>query len=291
MRTTVRTILAFAALAAAASAYATPIAYEGGNLEWGFSDTWTGTGGSSSTTGGLSAVGVKTSTGYISASNTTGAGYARTLSTAAIQNALGTTTIGVGDQTVWLSFIGYRTTTGTVTNLTPYAYHVDLSSSGSIDRIGIGGYRGNNNAYINQVLTGAQNNTNYWGITATDGTTQEGVRVNNTVGTTSGASDFILVKLDFNQVAQDQLSLWIDPNLSGGESGLGTALTTMSGNYATDISRIRIFAGANTTFYVDELRLATTFEGAIPEPSTYALLFGAATLGFVGYRRFRKRAV
>ena len=98
------------------------------------------------------------------------------------------------------------------------------------------------------------------------------------------------MKIDYNvATGTDSLSLWINPSVVAGETDLGLATAQMTDLDLSGFDRVRLYTGNNATFNVDEIRLATSFETAIPEPSTYALLFGAGALGAIGYRR-RTRA-
>ncbi len=64
----------------------------------------------------------------------------------------------------------------------------------------------------------------------------------------------------------------------------------MTGLDLSAFDQIRLYTGANSTFAVDEVRLATSFETAIPEPATYACALGAASIALVFARRRRRHA-
>lgn len=74
---------------------------------------------------------------------------------------------------------------------------------------------------------------------------------------------------------------------------VNTARTSGTYTFAPDRA-LQLFnfsniAGGTQTLLVDEIRYSTNMAAVIPEPSTYAALLGLAVLGFVGWRRFRRR--
>ena len=64
------------------------------------------------------------------------------------------------------------------------------------------------------------------------------------------------------------------------------------GDFHVDTTNIaNLFDGDHGNFFVGiagDNSLTLTYE-SVPEPATYAALLGAATLGFVGVRRWRQR--
>jgi hypothetical protein len=210
-----------------------------------------------------------------------------TVSGSVINTSLGSTIGGTGvDTTVWLSFIGYRSAVAQGDNSTS-AFNVDLTRGSTADVIGVGGYRSS------YTTTGSLNgnttydNPTYWAVTALDGSAVVGQRTNISAFGTPG--DFILLKIDYNVATKsDTLSLWINPALAAGESGLGAAVVQLANLDLGSFNGVRLYAGSNAIFNVDEIRLATTFDTVVPEPSTYALLLGAGVLGAAAWRRRRR---
>lgn len=68
---------------------------------------------------------------------------------------------------------------------------------------------------------------------------------------------------------------------------ISKSITLSSLSSATEV-RIYGYNGGGGNFAIDNVTLSGTVS-AVPEPSTYALIFGAATLGFVVFRRRTKR--
>ncbi len=119
-------------------------------------------------------------------------------------------------------------------------------------------------------------------------------RVGNTNIYDSGMSSFdtvmMLYKVDFASGAVsnlDDLSVWYNPDLSGGEAGLGAATVTSSDyNFTFDSIGIRGWTG--NSMQVDNIKIGEGFADvvAIPEPGTFFLL----GLGLLGMLAFRKRS-
>lgn len=102
--------------------------------------------------------------------------------------------------------------------------------------------------------------------------------------TMSAGPSYFLIHIDYAANGADTISIW----RSGSELTWTNAPTvaagwTFTGDGAFD--RLGVYAGAGSTFGFNDLTLTV-----VPEPSTYALLLGGATLAVVGYRRSRKRA-
>jgi len=100
---------------------------------------------------------------------------------------------------------------------------------------------------------------------------------------------YILIKIDYNTgTATDVGTIWRFSSAFDLDNFNTSAAASWTATGALEFDAIQAYAAAGTTLTLSDIRIGTSF-AAVPEPSTYALLFGAATLGFVGYRRFRKR--
>ncbi|HLP02827.1 MAG TPA: PEP-CTERM sorting domain-containing protein [Opitutaceae bacterium] len=70
----------------------------------------------------------------------------------------------------------------------------------------------------------------------------------------------------------------------------GNSAAEYIGFYGLNGSTIdSINISADTGFAVGEFAIASSFGGAVPEPSTYGLLGAAALCGLIAFRRFRRR--
>jgi hypothetical protein len=99
--------------------------------------------------------------------------------------------------------------------------------------------------------------------------------------------NFFVAKFDFNPGANnDVITVWRNPLLGFNDAPGGQILTSTFNSQFTDLS-IANFGGLGSNVLFDEIRLGTTWEAvAIPEPSTYALIFsGALLLGYIVCRR------
>jgi hypothetical protein len=112
-----------------------------------------------------------------------------------------------------------------------------------------------------------------------------GSTINSTgVATPRGSSaDFLLLKFALNGTsAADTVSLWVNPSLSGGEAGLGSAQATWNTSDLDPINGIRLQTPATSGIVdIDEIRVGTTLADVapVPEPSmTLAALGGMAFL-------------
>ena len=234
-----------------------------------------------------------------------GAGY--TDNSASSINSLnslsGTYGTSTTDATYWLSLAGYRSDTVARGNYdsSAYSFNVSLSyvasGTSTVDLIGVGGYRSSYFKGTTSGSTAASNtNQNFWAVSyRPDGSpSYSGIRTNTSAVSPNGTKDYILLKLDYNTAnLSDSISLWfVDRatfstlSTTHNYSGLGNASYTVSGIDLSAFNTVRYYSGTTArTVGVSDVLLYQQ----IPEPSTYALLFGAATLGFAGYRRFRKR--
>lgn len=190
--------------------------------------------------------------------------------------------------TTWISFVAQR--------FGPDAYwaaSVQFRSGdtgGTTEKITVGEISENN------ATLGADAANNWWGLFNQAGA--GGSAANTADGYLVTNLTFVLLRVDNGVGATDSVRMWLNPNLNVAPDDL-SASVTLSGLDLT-FDRIRIFSRnggsgfANAELGVDELRLGETFADvsaftAVPEPSTYAALLGAATLGFVAYRRRRAR--
>ncbi len=92
----------------------------------------------------------------------------------------------------------------------------------------------------------------------------------------------------------DRVSLFVNPTPGESESNL-TPYMQWDQYDLGDIDRFRVFAGGATDLAAsggefDQIRFGTSFDAVVvPEPSTYAAIFGALALAFAVYRRRMRR--
>lgn len=142
--------------------------------------------------------------------------------------------------------------------------------------------------------TGTLYNTRLWNTTGNEGQ-----------GGTFLSYEFQLVASGFAQAVWDDVAgMYIaqgDPTgMSGRFSGIfqnTSAISTYNGYYAFDFSlngnswaQSNQAAFSPTTLPENQYKVST-FASAIPEPATYAMLFGAASLVLAGWRRWRRGAI
>ena len=77
------------------------------------------------------------------------------------------------------------------------------------------------------------------------------------------------MRVNFHAAANDDLYLWVNPNLSAGEPAIGTAAASSVGLWNMAFDRISIRGGTLNTgnigeAYYDELRIGTTFADVSP---------------------------
>jgi hypothetical protein len=86
-----------------------------------------------------------------------------------------------------------------------------------------------------------------------------------------------------NESAIFTSSSWVLPTLSS------TSFNPVAYDYAIFSSDPTAKVGSNLTFMPGQGSMSNnTIKLAVPEPSTYAAILGALTIGVVGYRRFRR---
>lgn len=102
-----------------------------------------------------------------------------------------------------------------------------------------------------------------------------------------------VVKFDLSSTAaSDSVTVWIDPTIGAAGDPSGGIVST-SKDITFDRLALSDYDGNSAAW--DEIRWGTTFAdvagtSAIPEPSTYAALFGVLALGYVAIRRRRTTA-
>lgn len=101
----------------------------------------------------------------------------------------------------------------------------------------------------------------------------------------SNVTHLLLARIYTNSAGNDTVDFWVDPNLSGGEAGLGTTVSTQNNKdpYGASFTGIGLFVSG--TNRLDSLRIGTSLaEVTTPEPATLVLL----ALG--GIAALRRRA-
>jgi hypothetical protein len=104
---------------------------------------------------------------------------------------------------------------------------------------------------------------------------------------TPGTTLFFVTRFDFNGTGNVTFNTYLDPTGSGSPNG-GSLISTGSNSYgASDVNQLLIGTNAASTW--DEIRIGSSYGdvSAIPEPSTYAAIFGLGALGFAAWRRRR----
>ena len=106
---------------------------------------------------------------------------------------------------------------------------------------------------------------------------------------------YLVARIDFNTSGSlDSVYMWVNPTSATQLQNAATA--SVSSINETDIGNIANFwaySGSGGGISFDEIRVSTlaTDMTAIPEPSTYAALFGLAVLGVAACRRRQRQTV
>jgi len=111
------------------------------------------------------------------------------------------------------------------------------------------------------------------------------VTTTNNVLVTANTTYLVLGKAEIDVSGNnDRLSFWFDPDLTGGEAGLGspTASAEDADTFGTSIDGIGVMM--TNEGLLDAIRVGTTYADVIPEPSSVCLL-AAGLLGLIGLRR------
>jgi hypothetical protein len=153
--------------------------------------------------------------------------------------------------------------------------------------IGLDFVRADGGAIRNEIGFGFSGGASFLGESATD------ILSGTTGGGPFTADTTHLALLRLQGGATDLMSLWINPDLSLGEAGLGGATITRTYsvfNAGINLSQVRLVASTNTlnlnsSAIFDEVRVGDSFSAVtIPEPGTLALV-GVALGSLLIFRR------
>jgi hypothetical protein len=165
---------------------------------------------------------------------------------------------GASDSTLWISFIGQRAGTDFVRFFGVSFYQGDVATSAN-ERLTIG--------------ENSNNSGDTWGAHFTSAAGGR-VEVANAPITTQS---LLLAKINYHASGNDDFSMWVNPNLSLGEAGLGTPGASSVGLFNLAFDRLSLRAGtasggfpAAQAFY-DEIRLGTTFTDVTTSMASCAL--------------------
>ncbi len=162
-------------------------------------------------------------------------------------------TYGNDGDTVWLSFL---------------AQVFDTNAPNRWSGIALG----DNGGYF-----GKPNNAANWGFAFNGASVADS-------GVESGTAVFFLARIDYN-AGLDDITIWINPDLDS-EPTIASGTSTSQNLGAFDEI---ILAGRYSADY-DEIRIGTEFSSVVPEPATFASVFGLVVLGLALFRRARRRA-
>jgi hypothetical protein len=236
--------------------------------------------------GGLSYPGLTSSGNHITVGN----------GTAALNVGRGFSTAVVDSGSFYFSYLVQKTVD--TLRSTNFAFF-----SGTNERVAIGQIANN------QTISGGPGSPNSGDFVVLVSNAQGGV---GTAGVYTAANPisfavnqtFLVVgKIDFNveDSARDRLTVYINPSSLTSELGLVPYLVVDNTDFG-GLNNFRMFAGGNQTATIggvsqtfpgvitnfDEVRFGTSYSSVIsviPEPSTYAALFGGLALGLVLLRR------
>ena len=180
--------------------------------------------------------------------------------------------LAVTDSTAGTLYLSFLFQSGQQTGATTYQT-LALYSGGTADA--------NRNFDAGLTTNGGQSGTAY-NFGADNAYTSTGVTADTGV-------HLFVVKLNLSATAaSDSVTVWVDPVLTGsGDPSGGSIVNSL--NLTFDRLVLSDYDGNSAAW--DEIRFGTTFESvaaAIPEPSTYALFAGAATLLGASARRPRR---
>lgn len=146
----------------------------------------------------------------------------------------------------------------------------------------------------NAFAVGGSNNGNAGGFFTLDNQQDggSGAGFNNSTVLRNLDVNLFVVKVDFSASGpeSDVVSWWLNPALGGAE--IATTIPTSTGDFNFTHIALARFGGPNA-LNVDEIRFGPTWESvttAIPEPSSYALIFGGVVAGLAVTRRRRQAA-
>jgi hypothetical protein len=174
------------------------------------------------------------------------------------QRTLATGVLGAGaaEETVWVSFIGRR------------------GGPNNVRFFGLSFYQGTTDSANERFTIGenSNNNNDLWGAHFTS-TAQARVEA---AGASINTESLLLARIDYHANANDDLHLWVNPDLSLGEPATGTADASSIGlwNLAFDIVSTRAgttSGGTHGTAFFDEIRTGNRFNDVIPEPASSIL--------------------
>ncbi len=106
-------------------------------------------------------------------------------------------------------------------------------------------------------------------------------------GTVDTNAHFFVLKLDYLAAANDNVTIFFDPDLSLAEGGQAAGIQTLvSGNASFDFINLRS-GNAPHPWEYDEIRMGTTWESVtpVPEPSQISLMAGALVAFLLRRRR------
>jgi len=178
--------------------------------------------------------------------------------------------LGEVGSTVWVSFLGQAHGQAGENR---WAF-VELSVDGG-DRLWLGN--------VNPVTSGN------WGVFLPD-RSEEAISEDAGGDFPMNEQTLFLMRLDFGNDPSEStdVTVWMNPPDITDESALQTPVFQLDTDYAT-YNQVGVAGRFSTDF--DEIRIGTSFDSVtpIPEPSTYALIFGIGVFGILLLRRRASR--